>query len=364
MKLGLVLPTVHSVETNVAVLKVAEACGVASIWVVDHLLGYFHPQIWQDLPAAQLIPDPDAFLDPFCLSAVIGTQTQLSVGTSVTDTTRRRGGDLARTSLTLNEICGGGFILGIGSGEAESLEPFGYPNTRPVGRFLEALIEIRSMLDTGQMPGESLGRTGLARDSEKGVPQVWVAAQRPRMLGIAGTYGDGWIPGPCQPDEYADSLSLVRQASEQAQRKVPTASLLQAAILGESRDAIGAMLEQTPLLKLLALFSADAVWQRHGLEHPAGPGNRGAVDVIPHALEPRELRELAERIPVELLEEFVMIGNADEIATKMKAHGDAGLEHLVLADLSPLTHAPESLPLAMAELPKLRVNLDQIGRSE
>lgn len=361
MKLGIMLPTLHSVETNVAVLGVAEACGAASVWFADHLLGYFHPELWADLPAAQLIPDPDSFLDPFCLSAVVGTQTQLPVGISVTDTTRRRGGDLARAALTLNEVCGGGFILGVGSGEAESLEPFGYPNTRPVGNLLEALIEIRSMLDTGRMPDGSLGRTGLARDTAKGVPQVWVAAQRPRMLGIAGRYGDGWIPGPCLPEEYAEAFALLEQSADQAERSVPIASLLQAVILGESRDAVGAMLEESPLIKLLALFSADAVWQRYGLEHPAGPGSRGAVDVIPHALDPQELRDLAQRIPVELLEEFVMIGNADEIAANMKPYGDAGLEHLVVADLSPLTHAPESLPSAMAQLPRLTANLAQIG---
>jgi phthiodiolone/phenolphthiodiolone dimycocerosates ketoreductase len=193
---------------------------------------------------------------------------------------------------------------------------------------------------------------------------VWVAAQRPRMLGIAGKYGDGWLPGPCRPEEYADSLSLLKQAAEQAQRKVPIRSLLLPVILGESRDAVAAMLEQTPLIKLLALFSADAVWQRYGLDHPSGPGSRGAVDVIPHALEPRELRELARRIPMKLLEEMVMIGNADEIATNMKPYADAGLEHLVLADLSPLTHAPETLPSAMAELPKLKNDLDEIGGSE
>ena len=54
--------------------------------------------------------------------------------------TRRRGADLARTALTLQQNGRGEFILGIGSGEAESLLPFGYPFDRPVGLLEQALL--------------------------------------------------------------------------------------------------------------------------------------------------------------------------------------------------------------------------------
>ena len=58
--------------------------------------------------------------------------TDRPFGISVTDATRRGAADLARTALTLNDLNPGGFILGIGSGEAESLLPFGYPFDKPV----------------------------------------------------------------------------------------------------------------------------------------------------------------------------------------------------------------------------------------
>ena len=325
---------------------------------MDHLLGLVHPELWPEWPAAQVLADPDLHLDPFCLAAALGGLTELPMGVCVTDATRRRGADHARTSLTVNDACKGGFVLGIGSGEAESLVPFGYPNKRPVGNLEEALVEIRSLLDTGRMPGDSPGRTGLAPDNPRGIPDVWVAAQRPRMLELAGTHGDGWIPGPCRPDEYAEMFAAVKLAAGRAGRADPTASLLEATIFGESRDKVAALLDEVPVIKLLALFSPDVVWRQYGLEHPAGPGTRGAVDVIPHALDPVTLRELAPRIPVELVEEFVMLGNAEEIAARLKPYAEAGLEHVVLADLTAMTYAPEDAAAALGELFKLKPLLE------
>lgn len=364
MKLGIMLPTVHSVAINVGALRAGEAAGADSIWFMDHLLGFVHPELWPDWPAAAVLPDPDLHLDPFCLAAALGGLTDLPMGVCVSDATRRRGADHARTSLTLNDACNGGFILGLGSGEAESLVPYGYPNVRPVGNLEQALVDIRSLFDSGRMPGDSPGRTGLSPAGLQGVPQVWVAAQRPRMLALAGTYGDGWVPGPCQPDEYADMFDTVRTAADRAGRDAPTASLLSATIFGESRDKIAELLEEVPVIKLLALFSPDYVWRKYGLEHPAGPGTRGAVDVIPHALDPNMLREIAPRIPIELVEEFVMLGNAVEIAAQLEPYSAAGLDHVVLADLTAMAQAPEDAVEAMGELSTLKPLLRTMGPND
>ena len=96
----------------------------------------------------------------------------------------------------------------IGSGEAESTVPFGYDYSRPVAALEQALIEMRSLFDTGAMPS-GVGRTGLDRSS---VPEIWVAAQRPRMLRLTGRYADGWLPLPSRPEEYAEQLAVIRRA--------------------------------------------------------------------------------------------------------------------------------------------------------
>jgi phthiodiolone/phenolphthiodiolone dimycocerosates ketoreductase len=59
--------------------------------------------------------------------AALGPTTDLPLGLAVTDGIRRGAPDVARSALTLQQMCKGGFNLGIGSGEAENLVPFNYP---------------------------------------------------------------------------------------------------------------------------------------------------------------------------------------------------------------------------------------------
>jgi phthiodiolone/phenolphthiodiolone dimycocerosates ketoreductase len=354
MKLGLLLPTVQSIELNAGALRAAEYLGVDDVWVLDHMMGLTHPAIWPEFPAAQALPDPDALLDPFCVAAALGPTTDLRIGLCVTDATRRRGADLARASLTLNDACRGGFVLGLGSGEAESIVPFGYDYSRPVGNVERALAEIRSLLDHGRMP-EGVGRTGLPRDGAKGVPQVWVGAQKPRMLSLTGRYADGWLPLPSSPDEYARQYDRIKQAAAEVGRPAPIASLVPATIFGDSRDAVAATLEELPIVKLIAYYLPDEVWRRYGLEHPGGAGCRGQVDLIPHELDPSHLRAIAERIPIELVEELAWLGSAEEIAERIKPFAKAGATHLMLGDVTGTTYAPADAARVLgAQLPRLR----------
>ncbi|GAA0633409.1 phthiodiolone/phenolphthiodiolone dimycocerosates ketoreductase [Sporichthya brevicatena] len=353
MKLGLLLPTVHSIALNEMALRGAEALGVDDVWVLDHMMGLTHPALWSEFPAASALPDPDAFLDPFCVAAALGGGTDLRFGLSVTDAVRRAGPDLARAALTVNDACRGGFVLGLGSGEAESLVPYGYDYKRPVDRLEAALRDIRSLLDTGNMPSGS-GRIGLDRSGPKGVPEVWVAAKMPRMLELTGRYADGWLPLPSPPEEYAAQYQAVREAAERAGRPAPTASMVPAVIFGDSRDSVLGVLEDVPVVKLIAYYLPAYVWDRYGVEHPGGPNCRGQIDLIPHELDPKALRETAKRIPVELVEELAWFGNADEIAARLKPYAEVGLEHIVLGDVTGTTYAPEETARVLGgQLPRL-----------
>ena len=176
MKVGINLPSQFPFGSTAQMLEVYEQVGFDSYWSPDHILGVFHPGLWSEIPLSDLAADPDAFYDPFCYGAVVGTMTDRPFGISVTDATRRGAADLARTALTLNDLNPGGFILGIGSGEAESLVPFGYPFDKPVSMLEDVLRDLRSLLDHGVMADGGVGRMGLP-----------LAGRRPRQpAGVGG----------------------------------------------------------------------------------------------------------------------------------------------------------------------------------
>jgi phthiodiolone/phenolphthiodiolone dimycocerosates ketoreductase len=359
VKVGINLPSQFPFDSTQQMMEVYQQVGFDSYWAPDHILGVFHPGLWSEIPLSDLAADPDAFYDPFCYGAVVGTMTDKPFGISVTDSTRRGAADLARAALTLNDLNPGGFILGIGSGEAESLLPFGYPFDRPVSILEDVLRDLRSLLDTGRMADGGLGRMGLPLEAEgRGRPPVWVAGHGPRMLRLTGQYGDGWIPAWWMtPEEYGEKRQIIADHAAAADRPAPENSLLPFCLFCTSKDAAAEMFEREPLGKLFGLFAMGHMWERHGLEHPLGNDSKGFVDVVIHGLDADELRDIAPTIPFEMVCEVLFVGNADELAGQFEAYARNGLEHVVLANLTGVVGGMDEIMARAMDLPALRAAL-------
>ena len=118
------------------------------------------------------------------------------------------------------------------------------------------------------------------------------------------------------------------------------------------------VLEEVPAARLIAYYVPAETWQKYGLEHPGGPNCRGQVDIIPHEIPAARLIEVAERIPVELVEELCWLGNADEIAERVAPYAEIGASHLMLGDVTGTTYAPADTARVLGEqLPRLKTLL-------
>lgn len=90
-------------HTVVALGREAEAAGWDGLFLWDHI------NVFRSMP----IP----LVDPWVTLAAVATATQrLLIGTMVTPVPRRRPWDLARQTATLDRLCGGRLILGVGLG--------------------------------------------------------------------------------------------------------------------------------------------------------------------------------------------------------------------------------------------------------
>ena len=363
MKVGFTVSGQHPMQGSEMLLDVAEMVGADSVWVPDHILGVFHPGLWADMAYSAMAADPDAFYDPFVVLGLLGQRTSIPMGVSVTDATRRRAPDLARTALTLHHVTKGGFHLGIGSGEAESLTTFGYDFSRPVGVLEECLVELRSLLDTGNMPGGRSGRMGipLVRDDLGHGPKVWVAGHGPRMLRLTGEHGDGWLPAwPMSGEEYGRRKQEIAAVADRCNRPAPEAGLLVFMMVGESKEYIADLMEKDPLGKLFALFCPADRWAKHGYEHPFGADCKGFIDLVIHDLDPEELRELAPRMPFELVEEVVFMGSPEELTERVADYATNGLEHIVVGNLTGVVGGMEEIAGNMERFVALRSMLGEL----
>jgi alkanesulfonate monooxygenase SsuD/methylene tetrahydromethanopterin reductase-like flavin-dependent oxidoreductase (luciferase family) len=188
LRIGVQLP---EVEREVrwgeyaAMAAAAEEVGFDSIWVGDHMLyrGDERPERgpW------------DAWAVLAALAAVTG---RVQLGPLVACTGFHPPGVIARMAAAIDEISGGRFVLGLGSGWNEGeFAAFGIPYDHRVARFEEAFAIIRGLL-----AGERVtlaGRYWQAGDAVLLPPParrtpLLIGSNGPRMLGIALPHVDAW----------------------------------------------------------------------------------------------------------------------------------------------------------------------------
>ena len=160
----------------------AEAVGLHSLWVCDHLLS--GP------------PDEGIHEGWTILAALASSTSHLELGQLVTCTSFRHPALLAKMATTADAVSGGRLILGLGAGWYDpEYEAFGYPTDHRVGRFEEAIAIIGPLLG-----GERVTLAGsyyqvrdavLRPSPDRPIP-ILVAAKGRRMLRLTARHADAW----------------------------------------------------------------------------------------------------------------------------------------------------------------------------
>jgi alkanesulfonate monooxygenase SsuD/methylene tetrahydromethanopterin reductase-like flavin-dependent oxidoreductase (luciferase family) len=302
MRIGVVLPIADEdadgkMLSYAAIREIAlaaEAAGFDSVWVFDHLLFRFDGEE-SGIHECWTI-----------LAAVAEATRRVELGTLVMCTGFRNAALLAKMAATLDHVSGGRLILGLGAGWHDpEYEAFGYPTNHKVGRFEEALAVITGLIREGRADLD--GRYETVRDAvllppaRPGLP-ILVAAKGPRMLGLTARHADAWnLAWFGRPDER---LARVRGELAAACARVGRDPATLAITVGVTvrYPAVAPALGDAP--------EADAP------EADAPEADAPEVDATP----PRP----------------GLSGTPEEVAAGLRAHADAGADHLI-ASLEPCT---------------------------
>jgi phthiodiolone/phenolphthiodiolone dimycocerosates ketoreductase len=315
-----------------------------SIWLPDHLVSFWPDSIWtpEFTDLAEVSRSPHRHLDAVAVAGAAAALTSTAaIATSVLDTVRRHPVLLAQTAVTLSHLSQGRFILGLGAGERENLLPYGFDATGTVGRFEEAVQLIRRLWEADG-PIDADGAFYTLRQArldaelhESGPPPIWIGANGPRMLELAGRHGDGWWPtGSDGPEDYAARLAVVRQAAERVGRDplsiVPAKMVV--CLLGEP-DELAEVLER-PLVKALVLQLTAESLRAQGHAHPMGPQWRGIQDIEPDRLPRERLLELFDAVDPEAILSVVPHGTPKVVARRVAEFHEAGVRVASILDYS------------------------------
>ena len=151
--------------------------------------------------------------------AVAAATSRIKVGTWVLSALHRNPGITAKAVETLDEISGGRFVFGLGSGHAgRQAHAFGLPEDHVIGRFEEAVEIIVPLLRDGRADFE--GTFHAARDLEHrpvgprpGRIPIMIGAEGPKMLRLAARHADIWswyVEERSDLDEFGPRLARAR----------------------------------------------------------------------------------------------------------------------------------------------------------
>jgi F420-dependent oxidoreductase-like protein len=182
--------------------------------LADHL-GY--DSVW----ASQL---PPARETPLVLATYAAATEKIGLGTGVMPIYTRHPTAMAQMALTLDEISGGRFRLGMGVSHKVTVETmWGLQLVHPVEAMREYAGIVRALVTTGSVSvdGEHFSaHTAYTAPRRPDLP-ILISALSPRMLELAGEIADGVSLWMCAPDYIHDVVvPTVSKGREKAGRSL------------------------------------------------------------------------------------------------------------------------------------------------
>src|SRR5437763_8074472 len=295
-------PWQPAIDEMQALVGLVDDCGYDSLWVGDHIA------------FAMAILDP---LLQLAQAAVVSRR--LALGTNVYLLPLRHPVPVAKQVATLDHLCEGRLIFGVGVGGEfpKEYEVCGVPLSER-GPRLSAAIPLLRQLWSG-LPVDYDGRyfghfseiTMQPPARQADGPPIWCGGRADAALARAGRLADGWISYVVTPETYRAALDKIAAAAQQAGREIErfgTGHLLFARLDDSYERALDA--------------ASESLSRRYAMDF------RGAA------------------------ERYAALGRPEQIAERIRAFHAAGARHIVLDLVGPYEERPaQTEALARSGMP-------------
>ena len=194
----------------------AKDAGFSSIWVTDHIV-FFDP--WLDCM--------------LLLASVAGRakERDMTIATGVMGLPLRHPVAMAQSFATLDILCGGNLIVGVGEGSTKSdFDSLGIPFDQRRKILNDGIVALRALLNEKDVThkGEfySFENVTIAPASiQKPGPPIWISSWgSPAGMRRVAQLGDGWVASALHstPEEFGEAKGLLTRALLKANKEHDT----------------------------------------------------------------------------------------------------------------------------------------------
>ncbi len=302
MRLGMLLGFEDSLDTIVTLAREGEDAGFAGMHLVE-------------ATRSALVP----------AAAVVQATTRVHVGTYVVNAYARDPWLLALGARDLDELSGGRFVLGIGTGNRHLNEWYmGVDSSRPLRKMREYVEVVRAVV--AAQAGEAVRYEGEVHrirwratytPARPTIP-VYLSASGPNMVRLAGEVADGVGVGIMTSTRFLDDLVRpnARAGAESAGRDPSMLAFPIGAIVSVNRDA--ELARDATRAAICGLF--------HPVPHPYYDsqlrqlGFAEFADRASELMPLRRTREAMDLVPDEVIDTMTITGSPAECAARLRQY--------------------------------------------
>jgi len=261
----------------------AEKEGFSNLWITDH---FNNRNIY------------------VILTAVAVYTNKIILGPGVTNPFMVNPVFTAQALATLCELAPGRVVLGIGAGDKTTLASVGVKMFRPLTAVKEAVTIFRRITS-----GESVFFEGKVfqipsakfffKPAAK-IP-VYIGAQGPKMLALAGEIGDGILINACHPDDFKEAFIHIKEGANRAGKQYTKLDVAAYTAFSMHDDKNKAVKAVVPVVAFIVAGSPSSVLEKHGI-------NTEKATKIREALKVGDWRTAFEGVSYEMIDVFSICG--------------------------------------------------------
>ncbi|MFA0821442.1 MAG: 5,10-methylenetetrahydromethanopterin reductase [Methanomethylovorans sp.] len=284
--------------------KLAEDQGFDNVWITDH---YNNRDVYSTL-------------------AVLAMNTnRIKLGTGVTNPYTRNIAVTASSIASINEISGGRAILGLGPGDKATFDAMGISWDKPLTTTKESIQALRTFFEGKKVSvsGEAVKFSGAKMGFKAGNVPVYMGAQGPKMLELAGEVADGVLINASHPRDFEEAVKQIASGAKKAGRNPKDVDVAAYACFSIDKDAAKAVNAAKVVVAFIVAGSPDMVLQRHGIDVAAKAAIGGAIAKGDFGA------LMGGMVTPQMIDAFSICGTPDDCKTRINELLDIGVTQIV-----------------------------------
>ncbi|MCC7575352.1 MAG: 5,10-methylenetetrahydromethanopterin reductase [Methanomethylovorans sp.] len=284
--------------------KLAEEQGFDNVWITDH---YNNRDVYSTLTVLAM------------------NTNSIKLGTGVTNPYTRNIAVTASSIASINEISGGRAILGLGPGDKATFDAMGIAWDKPLTTTKESIQALRSFFEGKKvtMDGEAVKFSGAKMAFKAGNVPIYMGAQGPKMLELAGEVADGVLINASHPRDFEEAVKQISAGAKKAGRDPKDVDVAAYACFSIDKDAAKAVNAAKVVVAFIVAGSPDMVLERHGIDVASKAAIGGAIAKGDFG------SLMGGMVTKEMMDAFSISGTPDDCKARINELLDIGVTQIV-----------------------------------